>query len=207
MRWSLWLCCSLWLSCSALVDDGSIAHAQSRLSRYESSHDTTIPRHLAIARAYVGTTEIRRGSNAGTEVNRFLRTVGLGPGNEWCAAFVSTCLTEGRVVSPTVRAGLARRFKIRGYVDARVVLSGQVTIPAGWIVGWQRGTTVHGHIGFANVPWRGVNGVAVEGNTSNPVPGRPDGVFIKKRSIHPGNTFRVTWFLPVEYGSTQGGAR
>lgn len=43
----------------------------------------------------VGVSEEPLGSNSGPQVDGYLRHVGLGPGNPWCAAFVSWCVWHG----------------------------------------------------------------------------------------------------------------
>jgi hypothetical protein len=47
---------------------------------------------LAEAHARIGVEEHPRGSNAGPEVNEYLASVGLGPGQFWCMAFVYFCV-------------------------------------------------------------------------------------------------------------------
>lgn len=47
-----------------------------------------------IARSQIGKKEKPLGSNAGPEVNAYLKSVGLGPGYFWCAAFVYWCYQE-----------------------------------------------------------------------------------------------------------------
>jgi CHAP domain len=42
---------------------------------------------LAVALSQIGKHEEPRGSNSGPEVNQYLTSVGLSPGNAWCAAF------------------------------------------------------------------------------------------------------------------------
>ncbi len=74
--------------------------------------DTTSARFmfatLTVARDQVGIREVPRDSNRGPEVEQYLASVGLGPGNSWCAAFVYWCAREaagrlGREPTPLVR--------------------------------------------------------------------------------------------------------
>lgn len=51
---------------------------------------------LAIARGEIGVRE-QGGNNRGQRVEEYLSAVGLGPGNPWCAAFVSWCLQQASV--------------------------------------------------------------------------------------------------------------
>lgn len=159
------------------------------------------PAHADTALAYVGTQEL--GNNRGPEIEAFLASVHLGPGNPYCAAFVSFCLSAPTVapINPTVRSGLARKFKTKDAVKASHVLRG-VEVQPGWVVGWEKGNTVYGHLGIV-LEWDGKCGKTVEANTSSGTYGSQrdgDGVWIRERCIEPGNYFRITWFTPVEYG-------
>lgn len=49
---------------------------------------------LAVAASQVGVREIPQDSNRGPDVEKYLASVGLGPGYAWCAAFVYWCLRE-----------------------------------------------------------------------------------------------------------------
>ena len=49
---------------------------------------------LDVARTQIGITEKPLGSNAGPEVEMYLKSVGLGKGFAWCAAFVFWCFGE-----------------------------------------------------------------------------------------------------------------
>lgn len=161
----------------------------------------TYPEHIEKALSYVGT---QRGTPEGDErINQFLATVGLNPGNPYCAAFVSAVADISGLTKPSVRSGLARDFLTKDSImAARVRRRGQ-EIPSGYIVGWARGNTIFGHLGFV-LEWEGATGKTVEGNTSKP--GKQDtasefsggGVWVKDRSILPGRHFRIVWFTPYE---------
>jgi hypothetical protein len=64
---------------------------------------------LQIALSQEGVKEHPIGSNSGTEVNQYLKSVGLGPGNPWCMAFVYWCVNEAatahKIKNPLVRTG------------------------------------------------------------------------------------------------------
>ncbi len=49
---------------------------------------------LAKAKSQIGVVEKPRGSNSGPEVDAYLKSVGLGKGYAWCAAFVYWCYDE-----------------------------------------------------------------------------------------------------------------
>jgi len=155
-------------------------------------------RHLDTARYYVGTTE-KTGHNDGPVVEKFLATVGRHKGDSWCAAFVSYCLTAGKVISPSVRSGLALSFKLKQSIKANDVLIGKYKILPGTIVVWREGNTIHGHTGFVE-SWNRQSGKTIEGNTSPNDKGSQSnggGCYRKNRSIQPGNYFRLTCFTEV----------
>lgn len=157
--------------------------------------------HLKIAETFVGVTEAS-GKNDGPEVEMFLKSVGRKKGDSWCSAFVSYCLTAANVKEPKIRSGLARDFKRSRYVIlANQVLRGVKTIPPGSIVGWEKGNTIFGHIGFVLTEWNKQYGTSIEGNTSSGAKGSQsdgDGVYIRSRSIQPANYFRIMWFVLVK---------
>lgn len=49
---------------------------------------------LQIAITQIGVQEIPKNSNAGPEVEKYLKSVGLGKGYSWCMAFVYWCASE-----------------------------------------------------------------------------------------------------------------
>ena len=162
------------------------------------------PVHLDTALAYVGTVE-RGGNNRGPRVERFLRSVGLGPGNPWCAAYVSYVLDAAGVRAPLdgqrrpIRSGLASRFITVRSIRASEALRGVKRVPPGAVVVWRRGNGPFGHAGFA-VAWDGATGETVEGNTSSGRAGSQrdgDGVWRRQRRITPGRYFRIVSFTPV----------
>ena len=162
------------------------------------------PAHLDTALAYVGTVE-RGGNNRGPRVERFLRSVGLGPGNPWCAAYVSYVLNAAGVRAPldgrqrVIRSGLASRFITARSIRASEALRGVKPVPPGAVVVWRRGNGPYGHAGFA-VTWDGASGETVEGNTSSGRAGSQrdgDGVWRRERRITPGRYFRIVSFTRV----------
>ena len=162
------------------------------------------PAHVDTALAYVGTVE-RGGANRGPHVERFLRSVGLSPGQPWCAAFVSHSLDAAGICGPldgrgrVVRSGLAARFITSRGIRASAVLRGTRSVPDGSVVIWRRGSGPFGHAGFV-VRWRGARGETVEGNTSSGASSSQadgEGVWRRQRTIQPGSYFRIVSFTPV----------
>ena len=162
------------------------------------------PAHVDTVLAYVGTVE-RGGANRGPHVERFLRAVGLGPGQPWCAAFVSYALDAAAVRGPfdgrgrVVRSGLAARFITSRGIRASEALRGTKSVPDGSVVVWRRGSGPFGHAGFV-MRWRGARGETVEGNTSSGAGGSQadgEGVWRRTRTVQPGSHFRIVSFTPV----------
>ena len=56
--------------------------------------DELLSEVMKIADSQIGVMEEPVGSNKGPEVNEYLKSVGLGPGYYWCAAFVYWCFNE-----------------------------------------------------------------------------------------------------------------
>jgi len=68
---------------------------------------------LAVAITKLGVHEVG-GNNCGPEVEEFLASVGLGPGNAWCAAFLYFCFRQAArqlgIVNPCPRTAKAVRM-------------------------------------------------------------------------------------------------
>lgn len=47
---------------------------------------------LSVAQSQNGVREVPVNSNRGPDVEKYLKSVGVGPGNAWCAAFTSWCI-------------------------------------------------------------------------------------------------------------------
>lgn len=179
-----------------------------RLFHYSLSYGIDLeqiehPPHLQVALSYVGVTE-SGGKNTGPEIDRFLSSVGLGPGYSWCAAFVSYSLQEAVPMPdfPATRSALARHFRVSGHaIDIRRAVASNMHYESGWIVGWQRGTSIYGHIGFI-IYGQGATMRTVEGNTSPGTGGSQfdgGGVYLRQRQYVASNYLRIDWILPVSY--------
>jgi hypothetical protein len=119
-----------------LIVDGEVgANTWAALFGKASVPEVTEPdspllgRVVEVARSQIGQTEIPPGSNGGGMVTEYLRSVGLGEGHAWCAAFLYWCFreVEGRetrcirtagVLDHWARAGRAGIRRI-GYDQAR----------------------------------------------------------------------------------------
>lgn len=150
-----------------------------------------------IAHSYVGVTEVK--PNSSPIVDKFIKHLGLKPGINWCACFVTYCLDSAKTKNMP-KTPLAQRFITKKSIKSSNVLYSNMEIPKGSIVIWKRGKTIFGHVGFTNV-WKGNKGTTIEGNTSpdysnNQYNGH--GVYNKKRFINPLNYFRITNFTTYE---------
>ena len=52
---------------------------------------------LKIAQSQIGKQEFPKGSNAGVDIEKYLKSVGLGKGYSWCMAFVYWCFSEASI--------------------------------------------------------------------------------------------------------------
>lgn len=152
-----------------------------------------------IAYGFVGVKE--EGNNGGFWVTKFLKSVGLKPGNPWCAAFVSYCLDSAKIRSLKTRSGLARHFITKNKtIKATKVVTQNMKLPQGTVVVWRRGTTMSGHVGFVD-QWTGKSGTTIEGNTTSGKGGSQwngGGVWHRKRTINPYDHFRITDFALLD---------
>lgn len=142
------------------------------------------------AKKYLGCSERANKQFSCYELEQNLCKQGWKPGLNWCAFFVSSILDETQNKVVKVRSGLARAFVLRNSIPAKRVLAGQ-KVQKDWLIIWQRGSTIFGHIGFV-VAQEGRNRFrTIEGNTEN-------AVRIKVRTIEPLNYFRVTHFTKTK---------
>jgi len=156
------------------------------------------PKHLAIALAFEGEEEVSY--NSSPFIDHVLQKMKVPPKSSYCAAFVAYCLDSAQVKQPSIRSGMAQAYITKKSISASKVLRGEVTIPAGSIVIWKRGTTPSGHTGFTTLSWKGVEGYTIEANTSSGLRGSQyngDGIYQRRRSIQPGAAFRITHFTLV----------
>jgi hypothetical protein len=137
-----------------------------------TAQDGLLRESLSFAQSQVGVMEKPVGSNKGPEVNAYLASVKIPPGNFWCAGFVYYCFNEAAkklgVTNPLVQTGGCldhwNRTKVKKIkaADARndpsLVKPGQI-----FIIDHGGG---HGHTGIIK---RGEGGrlITIEGN-SNP---------------------------------------
>ena len=90
---------------------------------------TTPLRALAVAISQLGVQEDPKGSNSGPQVNKYLASVGLGPGYSWCMAFVYWCFREANAASQLVTTGgVLRQWNERPKLRVTVPAPGDIFI-------------------------------------------------------------------------------
>jgi len=147
---------------------------------------------LRIAEEQIGVVENPANSNRGPEVETFLRAVGLGPGNPWCAAFVYWCVGQAvgglNRANPLPRTGgvleLWRRAKQQGLecITADRCEAKPALLTAGMVFIMDFGGG-KGHTGFV-AGMAGGKLVTIEGNASNGGSREGTGVFrLTRRTV------------------------
>ncbi|WP_166922451.1 CHAP domain-containing protein [Flavobacterium poyangense] len=124
----------------------------------------TLPeKTLEIATAQIGVEEMPRNSNAGPEVEIYLRSVGLDKGHPWCMAFVYWCNQKAsqqtNQKNPLKKtAGVLDQYNSRPLLVQKTPQRGDV-----FIMNFKNGT---GHTGFIE-KITGNTAFTIEGNTNN----------------------------------------
>jgi hypothetical protein len=120
-------------------------------------------RALAVAVTQLGVTEVPKGSNAGPEVEAYLKSVGLGKGYSWCMAFVYWCTNQASIQIASNNP-LKKTAGVLDQLNSRQSLVTKVPVPGDiFIMDFGKG---QGHTGF-------VESVAgniihtIEGNTND----------------------------------------
>lgn len=122
------------------------------------------------------------GKNDGKDVEKYLKTVGLGRGYAWCAAFVKWCLIQADISNSVNGMALSAHnknnlvfYKKKFYKSPR----------AGDVFTLYYATLKRiGHTGFYNMQINSSIYETVEGNTNEAGSREGDGVYRKKRSFN-----------------------
>ncbi len=138
---------------------------------------------------FIGVRE-KTGNNDGPEVEMFLRSVGLGKGYAWCAAFVKYCMLEAGVKAAEKMNGMALSTENKKnfiYHNGELVKKPQ----AGdvFTLYYARLGRI-GHTGFFDREINSSVFETVEGNTNNQNSREGDGVYRRKRSYN--STFSIS---------------
>ncbi len=115
---------------------------------------------LKVATTQLGVEETPEGSNAGTDVEKYLKSVGLSKGYSWCMAFVFWCVNQKSETNPLKKTG--------GVMDQwnSSPLLRQKTPQAGdiFIMDFGKGK---GHTGFVEKVISAKKIQTIEGNTND----------------------------------------
>lgn len=122
-----------------------------------------VEKTLAVAVTQLGKQEIPKGSNAGPDVEKYLKSVGLGPGYSWCMALVYWCTKQAadelKVLNPLVRTGgVMRQWNENAKLRVAVPKAGDI-----FIMDFGKGL---GHTGFIERV-EGTTLHTIEGNTND----------------------------------------
>jgi hypothetical protein len=148
---------------------------------------------LDVARTQIGVMEKPVGSNSGPEVDQYLASAGLPPGNFWCMSFVHWCFDQAakkaKIANPFPHTGgcLDAWNRVRAATPARILTAGQAAadptlVKPGFVFILDHGGG-NGHTGFV----AGQAGGAlrtIEGNSNTTGSANGVGVFeLNRRSV------------------------
>lgn len=155
------------------------------------SNKTLLGKVVEVAAAEVGVMEEPAGSNRGPQVNAYLKSVGLGGGYAWCAAFVFWCYKEAsnqlQKANPAIKtAGVLdmwNRARAAGFhtVGASAAAADPSLLKPGMIFAFSTGGG-YGHTGLVT-DVSGLQIETIEGNTDPGGSRNGIGVFRRRRSI------------------------
>lgn len=134
---------------------------------------------MSVYSSQIGIRE-KTGNNDGKAVEGYLKSVGLGKGNPWCAAFVYWSLSAAGVEN-IPRSGYSPSW----FPKKKVIYSSDIKKPpplAGDVFGiWFSGKGRIAHVGFIDSWTSGTYCITVEGNTNEAGSREGDGVYRKRR--------------------------
>ena len=118
---------------------------------------------LKVATSQLGVQEMPKGSNAGPQVEGYLKSVGLGKGNAWCMAFVYWCVMNASknkaVINPLKKtAGVLDQWNSKPLLKQNQPQSGDI-----FIMDFGKG---QGHTGIVEKVV-GLKVMTIEGNTND----------------------------------------
>lgn len=131
---------------------------------------------LQTAQSQLGVTEKPKGSNAGPEVEIYLKSVGLGKGYSWCMAFVFWSVLQAsvklKVTNPLKKTGgVLAQFNACKHLIVKTPMPGYI-----FIMDFGHGV---GHTGFVSQVFKNGTIETIEGNTNDD--GSREGYEVAKR--------------------------
>jgi hypothetical protein len=141
----------------------------------------------------VGVRELS-GKNDGKDVEKYLKTVGLGKGYAWCAAYVKWCLMQGKVDVRTVTGAAASLYRPEKWIYLKGKYK-EEPLPGDVFCLYYQSLGRIGHTGFFD-GWANKSAGtyrSVEGNTNDANSREGDGCYRRIRQIR--STHSVNrWF-------------
>ena len=119
---------------------------------------------LQSAQSQIGVSEIPKGSNAGADVEKYLKSVGLGKGLAWCMAFVFWNVLEASTKLNTqnplkITGGVIDQYNSRPLLRKKTPATGDI-----FIMDFGKGI---GHTGFVEKVLPNGKIQTIEGNTND----------------------------------------
>lgn len=141
------------------------------------------PMDSVVAAVYMSQVGVREltGKNDGKQVEKYLRSVGLGKGYAWCAAFVKWCF-DSAGVKTTITAWSPSAENKNNYVYRQSSIKKPIQQADVFTIYFSNLKRI-GHTGFVTKRF-GTNSIqTVEGNTNSAGSREGDGVYVKIRPL------------------------
>lgn len=118
---------------------------------------------IEVAKTQIGVQEIPKGSNSGYDVEKYLKSIGLGKGYAWCMAFVYWCTDEASndlgVTNPLFKTGrVLKQWAKRPTLQVDTPQPGDI-----FIMDFGKGA---GHTGIVERVLTGGRIATIEGNSN-----------------------------------------
>lgn len=160
---------------------------------YSFSQTALSSQRRVVVRTYTAQLGVRElsGNNDGKDVEKYLKTVGLGKGYAWCAAFVKWCLLSSGVREARVVTGAAASLYRRDHLVYDKGRWYAEPLPADVFTMYYRNLGRIGHTGFFS-GWANrsmATFVTVEGNTNGGGSRDGDGCYRRIRQVGSGVAF------------------
>jgi hypothetical protein len=119
---------------------------------------------LSIAKTQIGVQEIPKNSNAGPDVEKYLKSVGLTKGYPWCMAFVFWCVKQS-AIKTAIKNPLKKTGGVIDQYNSCPTLRQSLPMPGDiFIMDYGKGI---GHTGFVTEVLANGNIKTIEGNTND----------------------------------------
>lgn len=164
----------------------SVGHAGPPTNKCETAKVETpsVDKQTMLVMAYTSQIGVREltGNNDGVQVQAYLRTVGLGKGYAWCAAYVKWCLIQAGI--PNTLNGMALSAHNKNNLVLYQKRFYKPAEPGDVFTLYYTSLKRIGHTGFFHRQINSSIYESVEGNTNEAGSREGDGVYKKKRSYN-----------------------